>query len=146
MIAKLEWTQSNAQQILHRTITESHNKINTANPPIKVIVSSIYSWSCHLNLFCIYFRCLHSHHLLSRLLFACQKYLKDEDLVTPLGLITRLVLGNKIFVEQFCSAVRDLKVYMAYLFRTPQKHDDRLKYKVSTHKNMQTVYLWSQRY
>ena len=63
---------------------------------------------------CIYFRCLHSHHLLSRLMFACQKYLKDEDLVTPLGLITRLVLGNKIFVEQFCSAVRDLKVDMAY--------------------------------
>ena len=43
-------------------------------------------------------------------MFACQKYLKDEDLVTPLGLITRLVLGNNIFVDQFCSAVRDLKV------------------------------------
>lgn len=57
-----------------------------------------------------FFRCLHSHQLLSRLLFACQKYLKEEELVTPLGLVTRLVLGNNIFVEQFCSAVRDLKV------------------------------------
>ena len=31
-------------------------------------------------------------------------------LETPVGLMTRLVLGNPIFVQQFACAVKDLKV------------------------------------
>ncbi|KAL4223174.1 Serine/threonine-protein kinase 36 [Mactra antiquata] len=53
--------------------------------------------------------CLHSHQLMPRIMYACQKYLKDEQLETPIGLISRLVLSNNMFVEQFCNAVRDLK-------------------------------------
>ena len=56
------------------------------------------------------FSCLHSHQLLPKLMFACQKYLKDEQLETPMGLVARLVLSNNIFVEQFCATVKDLKV------------------------------------
>lgn len=57
-----------------------------------------------------FYRCLHSHQLMPRLMYACQKYLKDDQLETPIGLITRLVLSNNIFIEQFCSSVKDLKV------------------------------------
>ncbi|KAK7488222.1 hypothetical protein BaRGS_00020529 [Batillaria attramentaria] len=53
--------------------------------------------------------CLYTSQLLPRLLGACSKYLSGESLETPIGLITRLVLGNPIFVQQFASAVKDLK-------------------------------------
>ncbi|XP_052245877.1 serine/threonine-protein kinase 36-like isoform X2 [Dreissena polymorpha] len=58
--------------------------------------------------------CFHSHELMPKLMFACQKYLKEEQLETPVGLITRLVLSNNIFVDQFCTAVKDLK-YIPFL-------------------------------
>lgn len=60
--------------------------------------------------FLLNFSCLHSLQLLPKLMFACQKYLKDEQLETPLGLLSRLVLSNNVFVEQFCATVRDQKV------------------------------------
>lgn len=53
--------------------------------------------------------CLHFHQFMPHLMYACQKYLKDDQLETPIGLISRLVLSNNIFVQQFCSAVNDLK-------------------------------------
>ncbi|XP_053375553.1 serine/threonine-protein kinase 36-like isoform X2 [Mercenaria mercenaria] len=58
--------------------------------------------------------CLHAHQLMPRLMYACQKYLKDDQLETPIGLITRLVLSNNIFIDQFCSSVKDLK-FLSFL-------------------------------
>ncbi|XP_052801977.1 serine/threonine-protein kinase 36-like isoform X1 [Mya arenaria] len=58
--------------------------------------------------------CLHSHGLMPKLMFACQKYLREEQLETPVGLVTRLVLSNNIFVQQFCDSVKDLK-YIPFL-------------------------------
>ena len=43
-------------------------------------------------------------------MFACTKYLKLDNLETPIGLIARLVLSNHMFVDQFALTVRDLKV------------------------------------
>ncbi|XP_076434866.1 serine/threonine-protein kinase 36-like isoform X2 [Babylonia areolata] len=54
--------------------------------------------------------CLFSSKLLPRLLGASALYLHGERLETPVGLMTRLVLGNAIFVQQFASAIADLKV------------------------------------
>ncbi|KAK7088085.1 serine/threonine-protein kinase 36-like isoform X2 [Littorina saxatilis] len=53
--------------------------------------------------------CLFSSQLLPRLLAATSHYLKGETLETPIGLMTRLVLGNPIFVQQFASTVKELK-------------------------------------
>ena len=54
--------------------------------------------------------CLYTSRLLPRLLGACVKHLEGQALETPMGLIARLVLGNVIFVEQFATAVKSVKV------------------------------------
>ncbi|KAK3576136.1 hypothetical protein CHS0354_043102 [Potamilus streckersoni] len=54
-------------------------------------------------------QCLHFHALLPRLLYACQRYLKNEQLEMPFGLVARMVLGNRIFVDQFCSTIKELR-------------------------------------
>ncbi|KAK3094442.1 hypothetical protein FSP39_001787 [Pinctada imbricata] len=54
-------------------------------------------------------QCLYDTGLLPRLMFACTKYLTTEHLETPIGLITRLVLSNHMFVEQFALAISELK-------------------------------------
>ncbi|XP_046556063.1 serine/threonine-protein kinase 36-like isoform X1 [Haliotis rubra] len=53
--------------------------------------------------------CLYTCDLLPRLVAGCTCYLTKENLETPLGLIARLVLANRIFVEQFASAVKEEK-------------------------------------
>lgn len=60
--------------------------------------------------FFLHFRCLYETQVLPRIFFACTKYLQLEQLETPMGLLTRLVLGNHMFVEQFAQAVHDFKV------------------------------------
>ncbi|KAL8605032.1 hypothetical protein ACOMHN_018834 [Nucella lapillus] len=55
--------------------------------------------------------CLYTSQLLPRLLAASSEYLSGDVLETPVGLMTRLVLGNAIFVQQFASAVSDLKCH-----------------------------------
>ncbi|PVD31308.1 hypothetical protein C0Q70_06720 [Pomacea canaliculata] len=52
--------------------------------------------------------CLYTVELLPRLLGACVRCLNGEALETPIGLVTRMVLGNAIFVHQFAAAVREL--------------------------------------
>lgn len=54
--------------------------------------------------------CLYTVELLPRLLGACVQCLNGEALETPIGLVTRMVLGNAIFVHQFAAAVRELNV------------------------------------
>ncbi|CAL1543188.1 unnamed protein product [Lymnaea stagnalis] len=53
--------------------------------------------------------CLYTSKLLPRLLAACVKYLSGPSLETSIGLISRLVIGNVIFVDQFATAVRTCK-------------------------------------
>ena len=47
--------------------------------------------------------------LLPRLLYAVVTYLQPDQLELPLGLLSRLVLGEAMFVEQFAKSVEDLK-------------------------------------
>ncbi|XP_041347923.1 serine/threonine-protein kinase 36-like isoform X2 [Gigantopelta aegis] len=53
--------------------------------------------------------CLYTTNLLPRLVFACSKYLTKEHLETPMGLVARLVLGNRIFVKQFAATMDEIK-------------------------------------
>ncbi|XP_064613402.1 LOW QUALITY PROTEIN: serine/threonine-protein kinase 36-like [Liolophura sinensis] len=52
--------------------------------------------------------CLLSAQLLPRVLKACVKFLKPDQLEIPLGLVTRLVLGNTQFVAQFTHTINGL--------------------------------------
>ena len=47
---------------------------------------------------------------MSRLLHACVTYLKPEQLELPMGLTSRLILGDQVFVDQFSGCVRELGV------------------------------------
>lgn len=69
-----------------------------------------YIWALVV-VFYLWFRCLYETQVLPRIFFACTKYLQLEQIETPMGLLTRLVLGNQMFVEQFAQAVHDFKVY-----------------------------------
>ena len=55
-------------------------------------------------------RCFAHSQLLPRLLHASVTYLKPHDLDLPIGLISRLVLADDVFVEQFAHCVDNLKV------------------------------------
>ncbi|XP_055861234.1 serine/threonine-protein kinase 36-like isoform X3 [Biomphalaria glabrata] len=53
--------------------------------------------------------CLYTSKLVPRLLGACVQYLSGPPLETPIGLLSRLVLGNVIFVEQLATAIKTYK-------------------------------------
>ncbi|KAI0226993.1 Serine/threonine-protein kinase 36 [Lamellibrachia satsuma] len=56
--------------------------------------------------------CFAGRQLLPRLLHASVTYLKPLDLDLPIGLISRLVLADTVFVEQFSHCVDDLKLLL----------------------------------
>ena len=66
-------------------------------------------------LFCIY-RSFFTSELLPRLLEAAVKYSHGQVLEAVLGLITRLVLGSSVFIDQFMSTIDALQVCCLYKF------------------------------
>lgn len=66
-------------------------------------------WNSDVELFCVD-RCYGQLQLLPRLFYACMTYLKSSHLDLPVGLIERLVHTDVVFVQQFVSAVHNLKV------------------------------------
>lgn len=51
--------------------------------------------------------------MVSRLFTACVNYLDPDQLELPMGLVSRLVLGDSSFVTQFAQAVKDEKVFLS---------------------------------
>lgn len=81
-------------------------------------------------------RCFAGRQLLPRLLHASVTYLKPLDLDLPIGLISRLVLADTVFVEQFSHCVDDLKVrYVCYGSYIAVWTDDKLRFEIKQNVN-----------
>ena len=72
----------------------------TPGPRVSPDVNSVFSRSFQ-------------HGLLPRLFYATYTYLQGELLDLPVGLMSRLVLGDVAFVDQFANCVQELEVRMS---------------------------------